>query len=976
MRLNEVLTTISRRGLYVVDLDDPFKPPRWLHHLTSWEVADVQWSPHASKPAWVISTSNQKATVWNLARKADNAIEHVLHGHTRAITDINFHPNHPDLLATCSVDTFVLGWDTRQPKRPFYSVADWRAGASQVKWNFQNPNILSSSHDHYFYVWDLRNNIKPLHKIDAHHRKINSVDFSRTHENKIVSSSNDGTVKFWDLSEDLTTAKSVIHTGFPVWRARHLPFGHGCAIMPLRGGSNAIYLTNHSELEGESNLDACQVFKGHSDRVTDFLWRKRYSSNGIDDREYQLVTWSKDCDLRLWSLDNELYDKLDFHRGGAMDLEPYDYRTYSEEPGVKESELTLNKTKDTFVCSRGVNGGRSTDDHLNWISGVRIGRSAFAPPLQTQNPNSLIVDSSPGNLGEEVSVVGHKFPKVKFEKISVSTGTLVFSLNGPWSSGDNDSLVFMRVEFKFPREYPSKPPVFSIEENRELSNDKRQEILAHLTEISSKYSEVNRFSLEPCLRFLMGEKIDLDNLYDIDTGDVSDDDLKMDDGFESLQSSVESSDEDEEDELIPMRSSILGKATTFDSTPIPKGCGASWTKTGQLVCFFIPKQQNKSQKTLKFDQGGFSNKVIYDDDQLSDDSLNDDWNDILQKDTRNRLPGVFKIQNYQYHDSLPTEKSNNTSNVIDKNIVAIFDFQDLIPAKMELAEEYSITGAPPDELALHNANVCARYGYTDLYDSWMVLSFILNKNFYWGVHPFGRTWLIQEMMEYYEKLQNVQMLAMMSCILYPSLFSKQDENTQPPSVEIGSFRNYRLASMSDTGTGSNYSDSHYRFPFSRSPSVCTDIRGAPHLNVKVEMFNEIEMGYSEETFGISLIDPEDGRYNRYRDEYANILYTWGHVLRRTELLKFNYTLSIPVTDSHRGKISWEDTTTVGSHGLITDKLYQYIAKNCVYCGMKMTRGVYICPKCGHSLHMRCACDWWKQSDLCATGCGCHCTAEV
>jgi WD40 repeat protein len=888
--------------------------------------------------------------VWNLARSADKAIEHVLHGHTRAITDINFHPDHPDLLATCSVDTFVLAWDTRQPKRPFFSVADWRAGASQVKWNFKNPNLLASSHDNYFYLWDLRNNAKPIYRVDAHERKINGVDFSRTTEHEIVSSSNDGTVKFWDLSKSTDTPTSIISTEFPVWRARHLPFGHGCAIMPLRGGNNAIYLANHSDLKGESNLKPSHVFKGHSDRVTDFLWRQRHSAGGVDDREFQLVTWSKDCDLRLWSLNDELYEKLDFHRGEPMDLEPYDYRTYSEEPGTEDNQLTLKKTKDTFVSSRGQT--TNTDDHLNWISGVRIGRSAFAPP-QDQNPNSLSMDNTPDNLGEEVSVVGHKFPKVRFEKISVSTGTLILSLNGPWTE-QGDDLVFLRVEIKFPKEYPSKPPKFSIEENRDLTYVKRQEILTNLNEITAKHAEFAKFSLEPCLRFLMGEKIDLDNLYAEDEAE-SLNFSQIEDLDTSMPSSVPSS-EDEEDELIPMRSSVLATVPepSFDSTPIPKGCGASWTKTGQLVCFFIPKQEQKAaQRVMKFDQGGFSNQVLYDDDQLSDDSLNDDWNDILQKDvtTRSKLPGVFKIQNYRQKDSLPTEKSNNTQAAENKNVVAIFDFKDLIPSKMELAEEYRVTGGAPDELASHNADICAKYGYTDLYDSWRVLSFILKKDFYWGVHPFGRTWLIKEMMSYYEKLGNVQMLAMMSCILCSVSIVEEPTNNTP--LEEGSFRNYRVTSMSDT-TGSNYSESNYKLPFSRSSSIIGEQK--PTVNVKIEMFNEVSLGYSESSFGITLIDADDQRYNRYRDEYANILYTWGHILRRAEILKFNYELSIPVTDEYKGRVCWN---------------IEHL-DNCAYCGLKMKRRVFSCHKCEHVLHADCASDWWRQAEECASGCGCEC----
>lgn len=942
-------------------MDDPFSPPRWLHHLTSWEVADVQWSPHASKPAWVISTSNQKAMVWNLARTANSAIELVLHGHSRAITDINFHPDHPELLATCSVDTSVLAWDTRTPKRPFYTVSDWRAGASQVKWNFKNPNILSSSHDHYFYIWDLRNNSKPLLKINAHERKINGVDFSRTKESEIISSSNDNTVKFWDLAKDTENPVSVINTEFPVWRARHLPFGDGCSIMPLRGGNNSIYLASHSEQEGDNKLKPCYVFKGHTDRVTDFLWRSRHSSSGVDDREFQLVTWSKDCDLRLWNMNDDIYDRVGFKRGEPKELLAYDYKTYREEPGTATNKgYALKKTKDTFVTSRGES--INTDDHLTWISGVRIGRSAFAPPID-QNPN-MTVGNAPDNLGEEVSVVGHKFPKVKFEKISVSTGTLVLSLNGPWGSNPED-LLFLRLETKYPRTYPSDPPTFRIEENRELVNEKRQEIMQNLNEIAKKFASVERFSLEACLRFLMGVKVDLSNL------EKDDDDFNLPledfDDLSSLPSSISSSEsEAEDDELIPLAQSGLNSAPTFDSTPIPKGCGASWTKSGQLVCFFIPQRESKSQKIIKFDQKGFSKQVLFENDELSDDSLSDDWNDILKNDmtSRTKIPGIFRIQNYNNNyqnnlPSIPTEKSSGTQNTVTKNVVAIFDFQNLIPSKIELAKEYKISGDTPDAISMHNSGICTKYGYSDLADTWRILSTIFSQKFYWGSHPFGRTWFIKELMDYYEKLGDVQTLAMLSCVIYGSRYPSNDAPTVA-SIDAQSVKDQRSLSITsyENNLAYNYSESNFRLPFSRSSSVLAKDIEKP-INVKIEMFNEAELGYAEESFNFHLMEDDD-RCIRYREQYANILYNWELPLSRIEILKFNYLETIPKFDIHKSKISW----------------LKKASKSCNYCGLEVKRRLFTCYKCEHILHADCATDWWKVSRECPTGCGCQCLGEA
>ncbi|GMG40046.1 unnamed protein product [Ambrosiozyma monospora] len=212
----------GRKGLFVIDLDDPFAEPRWLHHETSWEVADVQWSPHKSKPSWVVSTSNQKVMVWNLMRPSHDAIEHTLHAHKRAITDINFHPFHPELLSTCSVDTFVYTWDLRCPQIPIHQFADWRAAASQVKWNYNNPDILASSHDHHVLIWDRRKGAGPLERLEAHNGRVNGVDWSRTDAHELTTCSNDMSVKFWDYGKSTDEPLYTIQTDFPVNRAQQI----------------------------------------------------------------------------------------------------------------------------------------------------------------------------------------------------------------------------------------------------------------------------------------------------------------------------------------------------------------------------------------------------------------------------------------------------------------------------------------------------------------------------------------------------------------------------------------------------------------------------------------------------------------------------------------------------------------------------------------------------------------------------------
>ncbi|KAK9239755.1 WD40-repeat-containing domain protein [Lipomyces kononenkoae] len=519
----------SRSGLYVVDLDDPYCPPRFLRHTTLWEVADVQWSPHAAKYTWVISTSNQKAMVWNMALPSRNAIEHVLHAHTRAITDINFHAHDPERLATCAVDAFVHCWDMRTPSKPVQSFCDWRAGATQVKWNRQNPHVIASSHDRYVHIWDDRMGAQPLRSISAHSTKIYGVDFDRVAETSLITCSLDKTIKFWDYSNEKDEPVRVITTDFPVWKARHTPFGDGCCIMPQRGGKNGLYIVYNKSEQVTEPMKPVAKFIGHTEPIKEFLWRTRGGDQGIDNREFQLVTWSKDHDLRLWSIDDSILEGVHHVKNEALKYRltrrGTPYVSFIEEPeaesdsgsqifsvGIhqpisRESPSFPARNLQTYMTRGGIYDKIS---HLNWLSGVRIGRSAFARPPDETAPNTER-EGVPENLGEEVSIVGNKFPKITFEKIHVSSGEIVVCLNGPW--GPDNGIIFIRVEARFPPEYPRrKAPKISVEQNKDLSPEEISKIEAQVQTIATEFTNRRRYCLESCLRYLMGEKDVLDDL--------------------------------------------------------------------------------------------------------------------------------------------------------------------------------------------------------------------------------------------------------------------------------------------------------------------------------------------------------------------------------------------------------------------------------------------------------------------------------
>lgn len=114
---------VRRNGLYIVDLENTRATPRFLPQGGTWEVADVQWkcvstiplsyslprdadfqlhdnqiSPHPSSGELIVSASNQKLLIWNLRLRGPTSIQHILHGHFRAVTDINWHPIHDSIV--------------------------------------------------------------------------------------------------------------------------------------------------------------------------------------------------------------------------------------------------------------------------------------------------------------------------------------------------------------------------------------------------------------------------------------------------------------------------------------------------------------------------------------------------------------------------------------------------------------------------------------------------------------------------------------------------------------------------------------------------------------------------------------------------------------------------------------------------------------------------------------------------------------
>lgn len=811
----------SREGLHIIDLDNPYSPPRHLAHRTLWEVADVQWSPFASHDGLVASTSNQKALIWDLNHSNHPPL--TLHAHSRAITDINLSAHHPDILATCAVDTFVHKWDLRTPDRPVFSYAQWDGGAAQVKWNRQDPHILASAHDKLLCIWDERKGVEPLRTIEAHRSKIYGVDWNRMRQGGVLTCSLDGSIKFWDYTRDEDEMlERVIRTPFGVWRARHTPFGWGALAMPQRGDFD-LHLYDRRLRDGvklDAKVPPVHTFKGHNGQVKEFLWRTRgdVTDDGYDQREFQLVSWGSDRQLNLYRIDSSILGSVGYKKGEHtrkklfMTRQGALYKTFHDEApisspntkvadqqqahpftapsqlsalfqsaGMSKPSLPYAQTafqgpgasaRDRGLTSMQARGlttmqartrEKKTVDKLTWMQGVKIGgrdgqfnRHGSRPDVLS--PDQQLLWDSPESLGDEITHVGSKFKKVKFEEVEIPRRTATVTLNGPW--GENEAPVFMRISIRFPPDYPvSATPHCSIEKTTSyISESTISKLDSEIKALAEVYKNRKRGSLDAIISYLLGERDLEESISWLSDGALTDSGVTQD----------EESSSDEEDEVgadfatpaMEMSGTdILGPLNANANVPLPRQCGAVWSRDGRLVTFFPPKPEPKPMfsnlEALRNDSRTYKSKRIFEMlgqlnkespdpgrksssavDNPEDSDSQGSWETSSSSSSgspvRGGLSGIappvawrggpLKFQRSSQHSSAGYEVKPIAPK--PKSIVTIRNLEDLLPAKRELAERYEIFGEASD-VCSHNAAVATDCGYSELADIWNLVGLIL-----------------------------------------------------------------------------------------------------------------------------------------------------------------------------------------------------------------------------------------------------------
>lgn len=638
----------SPEGLAIIDLDSPYSPPRRLSsHGLPWLVVDVQWSPFAARDYWVASTANHRCLVWNLNLRDDStsgAIEHSLQGHSRAITDINFSAHHPDSLATCSVDGYVHCWDLRRPRQPAVTFCDWFAGATQVKYSRQDPFMIASAHDRLLHIWDERKCSEPVKTISAHTSKIYGIDWNRTRASAIVTCSLDKSIKFWDYEREGDVPERVIRTDFPVWRARHTPFGEGVLAMPQNEPGH-LYLFDQRMYEGtpdDGPVDPVAVFDGHGDhKAKEFLWRTRgaISDDGLDNREFQLVSWGEDNKLRLNRPDPSILERVGFSKGmeaGKLVLtrKGATYKTFRtvddgsrhrraatmsdpRSAGMRQSALTMGMKTPMYRTGpswrgpsmKAKNAGTTKVDRsqaqMHWMRGITMTKRKLSSdsPQRTASKDSSMFGpllqndywGEPETLQEEFVRISEQLPNVKWDSIDMDNLILNASLKGPWGVEGDD--IFLKVKVDIPHAYPkSKAPRFIIEKNAFMPEGVLEKLEREVHQIAEQYLRRKQNCLAAAFSYLLGEADlaasttffknvrDLDDDIDVlaDESSSEDSDIEIPAGGSASMSQELTASTDIENTLAPIARPAV--------PPVYRTCGGRFSNDGRLVCFFPTKE--------------------------------------------------------------------------------------------------------------------------------------------------------------------------------------------------------------------------------------------------------------------------------------------------------------------------------------------------------------------------------------------------
>ncbi|KAJ1524264.1 hypothetical protein ONE63_010778 [Megalurothrips usitatus] len=987
----------GRRYLAIKNLNEQSDRLHKVPRQSKYEVGAAEWNPNPSHKELCALSSNQRVEVLSW-QNGDLEQRHSLKSHTRVVSDVNWHRFDPNLLASCSIDTFIHVWDMRDTRRPAQSLSAV-AGSTQVRWNRLSSFLLATAHDGDIKLWDQRKGTAPVVYISAHLAKIHGLDWSPLHEDQLATSSQDGTVKLFDITNP-RKAEGVLTTTLPVWRARYTPFGEGLVtvVVPqLRRGENSLLLWNIN-----NQAAPVHTFVGHTDVVLEFEWRRV----NHDSSDFELITWSRDQSLRIWriepflqklcghepDMDNvldsqDLIDDLP-QNPRESSLNDYQRHRYNEHTmahnlqqltldnasvlsemlsasGRNSLSLSLDGTSEATDDSQGGSvlgglgsgGGRGGSSSLSNGSATRGGSGDSGSEDRMQSVRS---PTQPKTLQQEFSHMNLNITNVDMDRMDPVGRVCSVTVSA------NGHVVVLQISF--PASYPfSTPPTFQFMQGTSVNPSSKSKLHKVLKHTAQQRVRKNRTCLEPCLRQLVASLQQLSASEDNDSKTTT---------FLRMPSQPSPY----------MDASNMYRSYQDANIPFPRTSGAKFSGAGALVCF----GRAPMTKRLPLHSEMWTPRSL--------SALGGGWTPGTPTHTYTSVSSYYyqergqvsRVRSRGLHTSSRGLVGRMTPTRTTRAAVLIYDASPLFLFHRELGEKYIISSHDVVGMCQRNAAVAATVNRRDLVQAWTTAALVASNpeadpddGVPWTHHPFGRS-LIESMIAHFAHQSDIQMAAMLCCAFSPRS-DNQDINRFKSSL-CKSVNVSRLPSgkwWSKPG-GSPYHTIHpldtslegWNYPLlkqNRSNSWSDSLEGLKANEVR-------EVGYGDSSLNLFLSSSEKGMldekktclYDEYKRVYADVLHRWGLLDARAQVMK--YMSSGP--EVHRGVefvAECQHCCVTSSRASCVD--CKRLSLQCVICHISVRGPSNVCLVCGHgghTLHMQ---TWFRKETRCPTGCGCSCLVE-
>uniref|UniRef100_A0A3Q2U674 WD repeat domain 59 n=1 Tax=Fundulus heteroclitus TaxID=8078 RepID=A0A3Q2U674_FUNHE len=905
---------VSRRFLYMVNLEAPSEAPRKIGRHSKWDVGTVQWNRHRSEAhVFAASQSNQRVDLYSW-RDGCGEAHSSLQGHTRVI-DLDWSWFDPEFLVTSSVDTYIYIWDT-DTRKP--TVALSAVGAAQVKWNRRNQHLLASSHDGDVRIWDKRQ--KPNTAVEylaAHLSKIHGLDWHPDNEFIFATSSQDNSVRFWDYRQPRKYL-NILSCQVPVWKARYTPFSNGLVtvMVPQLRRENSLLLWSTLDLNSPVH-----AFVGHDDVVLEFQWRPQKES-----KDFQLVTWSRDQTLRIWRVDPQL-QKLCVSDTVEELMEGMSLAVESEKSPTSQEAEGQQST------------GRAADSLL----------SGLAQTLQ-----------------QEFSLVNLQIRNVNVEMDAMNRSCVVSAHFGSHQ---------VHLVVKFPVQYPNNAaPSFQFVSPTTIPSAMKIKIQKILTDTSLQKVKRNQNCLEPCVRQLVS-CLESDTQEDSPSSGPF---VLSNPVTPSLQAFPRVSNTYGSCLVYFTRPITMHRsAPPTEPTPSLSALSAYHSgvltpmkmrsESQNTLRLYSGSPTRSDKDTVSISSFYYKERKLpmsasrrWSVQTLHDWPLNmNDIQETCQKNTAAALVVGRRDLAKQKSRRFKTKRegvdcSSRPIKLAGK--VIIQEISCLLPVHKALGESYvwALASAATSQDLSPDSDP--------------------DTETPWARHPFGRQLL--ETLDHYSQMSDVQTLAVLCSVfraqappldcysVYGPPSSRLHSRYSQPSYTSSSVNSGSCSSTSDSITPSTWNAPEHPNPWGESSPDDYRYASQGYTDPRERERELHDMN--------KLLDPANTlQYDDFKKCYGEILYRWGLGDKRADVLKF--TSSPP--EPHKGVFGVYCCHCRSQARGTQCAVCKRLTFQCAVCHVAVRGSSNFCLSCGHGGHTGHMMDWFRRQDECPAGCGCHCLLQ-